>query len=203
MEKQVSIFLLWLTFLTVILFSCSAQEEETDTLLEEIKLSECNYSLVPGTEIIKSKLKFLSSTQIFDSRKKQGVASVFFAVEYDGQDYNLNFHTESNIFDNYLGLQDSYIKNHEVIINFYFQDLEKPIRGVASNVDLIESRDLRKSDSFMGYTFSIENVNNDLLESLNDKKLIKFSIYEDMFGIYSSYRKDVSKEIKCVTFAKN
>ncbi|WP_109438360.1 hypothetical protein [Aquimarina sp. AU119] len=206
MKDQITKCFLKLTLFTSILFlfSCSAQEEETiDTLIEEIKLSECNYSFVPGTEIVKSKMKFLSSTQIFDMNDKQGVVSVFFEVQFDGQNYDLNFHTESNIFDNYLGLQDSNIKNHELPINFHFQGLEKVITGFASNVDLVETRGLIKPDSFMGYTFTIENINPQLINALNDKNLFKFSIHEDMFGIYSSYRKDVSKEIKCVTFAKN
>ncbi|TSE05208.1 hypothetical protein [Aquimarina algiphila] len=204
MKKQFIKILLKLTLILSVLFICSCsaqQEEEIDPILEELKISDCDYSLISGTEIVKSKIKFLSSTQIFDSENKQGVVSVFYEIEYDGQDYNLNFHTESNIFDNYLGFRNSDISNHEVEIGFYFEGVEKIMIAIANKVDLIESKNLIKPDSFIGYTFSIENVNHDLLESLNDKKLIKFSIHEDMFGIYSSYRKDVSKEIKCLTYA--
>ncbi|TSE05822.1 hypothetical protein [Aquimarina algiphila] len=191
-----------LLFITLIIISCSAQqEEEIDPLLEEINLSECNYNFVKDTQIVKSDLKFLSSTQIFDDNGKQGVVSIYFELEFNEENYKINFHTESNIFDNYLGFRDADISNHEVVISFYFEGVEKTIIGIANKVDLIESKNLIKPDSFMGYTFSIENVGYDLLDSLRDKKLIKFSIHEDMYGIYSSYRKDISKEIKCITYA--
>ncbi len=205
MKKQFTILLSisLRLFILLLMFSCSAQHEESlEPILEEINISDCSYSFIDGTDTVKSDLKFLASTQIFNAEEKQGVLSVFFEVLYNGRDYNLNFHTESNIFDNYLGLESNNLVDHEFFIELYFEGSSDPIIGHVHGVDLLDSTTHVKNDTFIGYTFAIKNISQPLLTRLEGARLVKFKIYDDMIGLYSRYRKDISKEIKCLRLAK-
>jgi len=186
-------------FIPILMFSCVAQEEEEELpILNNVTISDCNFERIPNSKIIKSHLQFLASAQIFNQENKQGLLSVYFEVEYDGKNFTLNFHTESNIFDNYLNFENTHIDKHEVLFEFYFEGSSDPFKIKGGNVDLIESNRHIRNDSFIGYTFNLVNIDQEIVDKLSTTKLVKFGIHDDMIGIYSYYRKDILKKIKCL-----